>query len=194
MTSYYTCIVIGKERVFDFVGGISKRRGFLGACRKHYLCSTSVRRKYCLYYNNYIRKQLFYSSFESPTPSHRDILDATSHLKATVQKSLKSGINCNNKMEVEFRTDVFKFLFKDKGSKPPRGRGLFYFLEDFDSTYFSDDWYIVYDKLGDGCKVDFPVRLESKVKWSSAVHTSNGSVKRRIFTEIISVTLVKIRC
>ena len=121
-------------------------------------------------------------------------MDATSHLKAIVQKSLKSGINCNNKVEVEFRTDVFKFLFNGKGSKPPRGRGLFYYLEEFDSTYFSDDWYIVYDKLGDGCKVDFPIRLESKIRWSSVVYNSDGSVKSRVFTEIISVTLVKVRC
>ena len=28
---------------------------------------------------------------------------------------------------------------------------------------------IAYDKLGNGCKVDFPVRLESRIKWSGLV-------------------------
>ena len=71
---------------------------------------------------------------------------------------------------------------------------MFYYLEEFNNTYFSDNWYIVYDKLGDGCKVDFIIRLESKIRWSSVVYNSDGSVKPRVFTEIISVTVVNSRC
>ena len=130
----------------------------------------------------------------SPTPSHREIMDATSHFKATIHRSLKSGLNCNNRVELEFRTDVFRFLFNGKGRTPPSGRGLFYELKDFDAIYFSDNWHVVYDKLGDGCRVDFPIRLESKIKWSSVVYNSDGSVKPRVFTEMISVTIVKSRC
>ena len=43
-------------------------------------------------------------------------------------------------------------------------------------------------------KVDFPITLESKIRWSSVVYNADGSVKPRVFTEIISVTLVKSRC
>ena len=67
-------------------------------------------------------------------------------------------------------------------------------MEDFDETYFSDNWHVAYDKLGDGCKIDFPIRLESKIKWSSKVFCCNGSVKPKVFTEMIYVTLVKSRC
>ena len=74
------------------------------------------------------------------------------------------------------------------------GRGLFYDLEDFEATFFPNNWYIAYDKLGDGC-IDFPIRLEeSKLKWSSVVFTSSGSTKPKTFTEIICITLVKCRC
>ena len=66
-------------------------------------------------------------------------------------------MNKNNRFDLEFRTDVFVFLFDRKGRNPPKGRGLFYDINDFDETYFKDDWYIAYDKLGDGCSVDFPV-------------------------------------
>ena len=127
-------------------------------------------------------------------PTYRLIVDASSHLKAALQKSLKSGVNINNHFELEFRTDVFKFLFSSKGKKAPTGRGLFYDLEDFDPTYFRDNWYVVYDRLGDGCCIDFPVKIESKIKWSSLVYNSGGSSKPKIFSEIISVTLVKRRC
>ena len=102
-----------------------------------------------------------------------------------MQRSLKSGVNCNNRFELEFRRDVFRFLFNAKGRKPPlaNGRGLFYDLEDSDTNYFSDNSMvcIVYDRLGNGCKI----------KWSSVFSNSDGTVKP---SEIISVTIVKSRC
>ena len=134
------------------------------------------------------------STFESPQPSYRLVADATSHLKCAINRSLKLGVNCSNRLEVEFRVDVFRYLFHGKGHAPPRGRGLLYNLEDFDKTYFMDEWYIVYDRLGDGCKVDFPIRLESRIQWSSQVFSRSGNVKPKIFKEMIYVTLVKSRC
>ena len=84
-------------------------------------------------------------------------------------------------------------LFNGKGRTPPTRQGLFYDLEDFDATYFGDDWCVVYDRLGDGCTTDFPIRLQSRIKWSSVVYNSDGSAKPRIFQEMISVTVVKNR-
>ena len=56
----------------------------------------------------------------------------------------------------------------------------------------------MYDKLGDGCKVVFPVRLESKIRYSSPVYSkkSDGSIVLipKSFTEMIYVSLVKARC
>ena len=135
----------------------------------------------------------YYRSFESPGLPYRVIADAASHLIAAIQKSLKSGVNCNNRLDLEFRTDVFRFLFNGKGRNPPKGRGLFYDMNDFDTTYFKDDWYLAYDRLGDGCTIDFPIRLESKIRWSPKVYNADGTVKSRIFSEIICVTLVKVR-
>ena len=71
-------------------------------------------------------------------------------------------------------------------------------LADFSNVYFPADWYVVYDKLGNGCKVVFPVRLESKIRLSSPVYSkmSDGSIvlQPKTFTEMICVTLVKARC
>ena len=77
-----------------------------------------------------------YRSFESPTPPFRVISDATVAFITALQKSLKSGINKNCRFDLEFRSDVFRFLFDSKGRNPPKGRGLFYDLNDFDKTYF----------------------------------------------------------
>jgi len=76
--------------------------------------------------------------------------------------------------------------------------GKFYELEEFSSAYFPVGWHIVHDRLGDGCRVDFPIRLESKLKWSSTVYSKqdDGTLlpKPRTFTEMIYVSLVKVRC
>ena len=51
---------------------------------------------------------------------------------------------------------------------------------------FSDNWHVVYDKLGDGCSVELTsqFRLESKIKWSSVVYNFDGNIKPRVFTEM----------
>ena len=51
----------------------------------------------------------------------------------------------------------FDIYFKIKDTHPQEDED-FYNLEDFDETYFMDEWYMVYDRLGDGCKIDFPIR------------------------------------
>ena len=66
--------------------------------------------------------------------------------------------------------------------------------------YFPGNWYQCYDKLGDGCSIDFeyPIRLHSKVKWSRATFTKqdNGMItpKAKIFQEVLVVNIVKKRC
>ena len=83
--------------------------------------------------------------------------------------------------------------FKVKDTHPQEDEDYFTTWKT-DETYFMDEWYIVYDRLGDGCKIDFPIRLESRIKWSSQVFSRSGSVKPKIFKEMIYVTLVKSRC
>ena len=116
-------------------------------------------------------------SYEDPSPAFRVVSDNVSSLILGIQCSLRRGINLNCKFNVEFRLDVFSYLFSGKGSLPPSGKGKLYNLDDFNPTFFPVNWFIVYDKLGNGCKVDFPVRLESKLKWSPALYDklSNGS-------------------
>ena len=108
------------------------------------------------------------------------------------------GVNKRCRLTVNFCTDVFRFLFKDKGSEYPHGRGRLYTLDDFDTAYFPIDWYRVHDRLGDGCRVEFPLRMVSTVKWSPTVYVNNeerGIVpKKRHFDEVCMVWIIKQRC
>ena len=80
------------------------------------------------------------------------------------------GVNKGCRLTVNFRT---RFLFKDKGSEYPHGAGRLYTLDNFDTAYFPTDWYRVHDRLGDGCRVEFPLRVVSTVKWSPTVYVNN---------------------
>ena len=74
------------------------------------------------------------------------------------------------------------------------GRGLFHDLADFDNDLFPTNWHIVYDTLGSGCRIDFPVRFTCRLKWSSDKNNGVLTARPRTFTEMISVALLKMRC
>ncbi len=104
----------------------------------------------------------------------------------------------NSRFTVSFRTDVFMLLFGGKGQETSRGKGRLYSLEDFNSEYFNSTWFVCHDKLGNGCRITFPVKLESVVRFSpvSFDKTIDGTLlpKPRAFSELLVVTLVKERC
>lgn len=42
---------------------------------------------------------------------------------------------------------------------------------------FPVDWFIVYDRLGNDCKVDIPIHLKGKLKWTPTLYDfSNGTL------------------
>ena len=82
-----------------------------------------------------------------------------------INRSVKMGVNRG------YRERSYR---RFKGREYPHGAGHLYTLEDFDKKYFPTDWHRVYDRLGDGCEVQFPLRMVSKVKWSTTVYTSGS--------------------
>ena len=99
---------------------------------------------------------------------------------------------------VDFNFDVFRFLFGNKGRTPSKGKGLLYDKSDFASEFFHKDWDMVLDRLGDGCRVEFPVQLRPVIKFSKKcfVRDSDGVLieKPRSFNETLCITLLKERC
>ena len=91
--------------------------------------------------------------------------------------------------------DVFRYLFRDRGTKPTRGLGKLYKKVDFSEQFFSAEWDKVYDRLGDGCQVDFPIRMHSKLRWSPIVYTQgeDGMLvhKQQSFSEVVVLNVVK---
>ena len=124
------------------------------------------------------------------------MLDHVSDFISCIGKSLKCGTIRASKFCIDFRLDVFRYLFNSKGKD--KGSGKLYEKDDFNSDYFGEDWWFVVDKNGDGCCIDFPVELRPAVKFSPKVYSksSDGTTveKLRSYSEIVHVTLLKRRC
>ena len=71
------------------------------------------------------------------------------------------------------------YIFHNKGSNCDFDTGRLYTLDNFDRTYFTADWYRVYDKLGDSYELEFPVRMCSKLKWSAVVYGLDPSTSNK---------------
>ena len=118
----------------------------------------------------------------------RVVLDDVSTFIYNINHSLMCGVNRACSFSFPFRTDVFKYLFGGKGRACPHRFGLFYDFDDFNPCFFPPDWCRCYDRLGDGCRVVFPIRMYSKVRWLPASYTKDENwvlaCKKRSFTEV----------
>ena len=110
-------------------------------------------------------------------------------------RSLKSGCIRRCSFSSCFRLDAFRYFFEGKGTRPSFGQGKNYEKHDFDQKFFPSNWDKVYDHLGDGCMVQYPIRICSKLKWSPLVYHKDGNgmlvPKPRTFSEVIMVHVVK---
>ena len=139
-----------------------------------------------------------FRSFQHPQPGLRAINNSVSNLLAEMARSLKSGCIRRCSFSARFRLDAFRYLFEGKGTRSSFGQGKNYEKDDFDQRFFPTNWDKVYDHLGDGCMVQYPIRICSKLKWSPLVYHKDGNgilvPKPRTFTEVIMVHVVKKRC
>ena len=107
--------------------------------------------------------------------------------------SLRSGLNRLCSFSFPFRTDMFTYLFGGKGRECPHRLGAFYDMHGFDAFYFPPAWFSCCDRLGDGCTIDSPICMYSKVRWYPVVYGkyADGVVqaKKRNFEEICYVSV-----
>ena len=117
------------------------------------------------------------------------MLENTVAKRKAVEASLRSGALFNAKITVNFRADVFKYLFKDNRECNS---------DDFPEDLFPPHWDTVYNKIGDGCRLQYPIILRPAIQWSKRAYikTNAGEIveKPRFCTEVLHIKLSKIRC
>ena len=96
-----------------------------------------------------------------------------------------------------FRSDVFIFLFGGKGRACPHRLGKYFDFEDFSVEYFPRDWFIGSDRLGDSCRITFPIRMYTEFSghqlFTPRMHIMLLFLKRDLLKSCV-VCISKQRC
>lgn len=121
------------------------------------------------------------------------MLTEVSRFRVALHQSLTRP-NSRKRVTIEFRQDVFIFLFGGKGRK--RGHWLVLGKEDFQALYFPENWDNLIDSHGKGTKVHFPVKVRHFISWSPAQHVTDtlGNVvpSQRSYLEKVSIDFIKV--
>ena len=69
---------------------------------------------------------------------------------------------------------------------------------DFNEEHFVGSWYVLYDRFGNGCAVDFPIVVCPRIKYGpKAFRKNDDSIiveTPRMFVEVVCINLVKKHC
>ncbi|KAJ7373254.1 hypothetical protein OS493_012843 [Desmophyllum pertusum] len=98
-------------------------------------------------------------------------------------------------MTVEFRHDVFKYLFQRKGRKSKDKYWTMYEEPDFSKCNFPIQWNSWFDKHGDGCRMRFPVKMRTMLAQSPKTHVKLGETiveSPRAYIEKVSIRFIKV--
>ena len=113
----------------------------------------------------------------------REILDTLRH-KGPEQK-----------LSIEFRHDVFQFLFHGFGKAAEQKQWTLFESKDFSRCKFPDNWNYLLNHHGDGVKTRFPVKMRTFLSRSLKSNTKHGEQMVEVpqsYVEKISLIIVKI--
>lgn len=99
------------------------------------------------------------------------------------------------RITMEFRHDVFKYLFHNKGRKSPEKYWTLYEEGDFSKCQLPNLWNCVFDKHGDGHRMRFPVKMRTLLGRSPKSHEKLGDKvveKPRVYIEKVSIKFIKV--
>ena len=76
-------------------------------------------------------------------------------------------------------------------TKVPRRSGKLYNFDDFDEGYFKKEHFEFYNSHNEGCKIEFPVYMNSCLRWG---FNSSGELMHKDYTETLLIYVTKFRC
>lgn len=133
--------------------------------------------------------------FNKPKPPQNLVQAHVDLLRSSMMSALRGKAVIQN-ITLNFRHDVFKYLFCGRGRNLVYGRFALFDLRDFSKCNLPQDWYTIYDIHGDGTKAHFPVKmrffLAKTPKTHHCDHTGNIQESNCMHVEKISIRLAKI--
>ena len=137
-------------------------------------------------------QHVFCRYFENPTPDRDVVLHEVSRLRIAVAHALKAS-KVRQTLTVEFRQDVYLYLFGCKGYQQGKWRVLE--KDDFLAQYFyPNQWDSFLDQHGQGTKVYYPVKVRHYISRSPKgfIRNSNITEAARAYQEKFSIQMVKV--
>ena len=134
------------------------------------------------------------STYYNPHSTRQTILENTVRFIHAISKNIEQGSLSDGTVRIQFRHNVYRFLFHDKQQLD---------LEDFDSTYFSTGWkQTLRQYTGQqqtkytGCRVVFPLDATlyldyTKQKWFYYDTNGHRHTKKRTFVEMVRFKFIK---
>ena len=96
---------------------------------------------------------------------------------------------------IAFKHSSFNFLFKNKGKNSNDSGHILLEKKYFERCHFPEHWDTIIDSIGDGIKIDFPVKVRLFLSWSPKTHTLMGeSIVSCYRPEKISISFCKTAC
>jgi len=77
---------------------------------------------------------------------------------------------------LSFHHDCYRFLFFGKGRPSKDGKSTMLEKDDFAWCNFHDLWEQCLDKLGDGVRIKFPVKIHITLGWSPKCSAFQGGI------------------
>lgn len=110
--------------------------------------------------------------FNNPSPPKEEIRKGTEAIGLGVLQHLRSKHgHADSSTVIEIRHDVFRHLFKGRGKASGRTGFTELAKADFCRCHLPDGWDTFVDRLGDGQKVNFPVRVRCFLSWGPQTHS-----------------------
>lgn len=132
--------------------------------------------------------------FSKPSPSSNVVEECVDRLRTAIMSSLKHRWP-EQKVTIEFRHDVFVFLFGGKG-KPAEQRNWTLFEEqDFVKCKLPPNWSSIHDLHGNGVKLRFPIKMRAFLgRTPKNYHKEGHKIVEgpRAYIEKISINFIRI--
>lgn len=133
---------------------------------------------------------IYHRAFSKPNPDAELVAAGVDALHVAILENLASRSTLAT--TICFRHDVFNYLFEGKGTKINNHTMLE--KGDFQRCVFPNEWDQLVDKLGDGVKIEFPVKVRLFISQGPKSHTMTaGEIKEspRYYIEKLSVHCLK---
>lgn len=99
------------------------------------------------------------------------------------------------KITMEFRHDVYKYLFQEKGREAKEKNWRLFDAKDFSKCKLPPNWNCKYDKHGDGVEIKFPLKMRKFLQLSPITYqrVAEDIVEApRAYIEKITIKFVKV--